>query len=138
MDDKNEVGLTKNAGWQMGVRKTMDKEFDKVWDFMFSDEGLKIWLGNVKASELEVGKEIHLDNGVFSKIVVFQPFSHMRMKWKKSDWKNTSRLQLRAIRSKKKTVVSFAQEMLLNKVQREEMISHWKGVTKELSKALNE
>ncbi|MEM1002465.1 MAG: SRPBCC domain-containing protein [Bacteroidota bacterium] len=136
MDYHKEVGLTKDSGWQMGVRKTMDKEFDKVWDFMFSDEGLKIWLGNVKTSQLKLGKEINFDNGVFGKIVVFKAFSHIRMKWKKSDWKNTSRLQLRIMRSKQKTVISFAQEMMLNKAQREEMIFHWKKVMTELSKAL--
>lgn len=136
MDYKKEVGLTKDASWQMGVMKTIDKEFNIVWDFMFSDEGLKIWLGNVEASQLEVGKEINLDGGVWCKIVVFKAFSHVRMKWKKSDWENTSRLQLRVIRSKQNTVVSFAQEMMFDKVQQEEMILHWKKVTTELSEAL--
>lgn len=58
------------------------------------------------------------------------------MTWKKGDWKNISRLQLRIMRSKQKTVVSFAQEMMLDKAQREEMILHWKKVVTELSNVI--
>jgi len=137
MDSKKKVGLTKDAGWQMGVRKTINREFDVVWDFMFSNPGLKIWLGNVDAAELEVGKSMDLDNGTNGEIVVFKAFSHIRMKWKKNDWENTSRLQLRIIRSKSKTVISFAQEMMLDRSQREEMILYWKKVVADIAKVLN-
>ena len=136
MSVKKEVGLTKDAGWQMGVRKTLDTDFDRVWDFMFSDKGLNLWLGPIKAEQLEVGKAMDLDHGIWFKIVVFKPFSHIRMQWKKREWSNTSRLQLRIIRSKEKTVVSFAQEMMRNQTQREEMIVHWKKVAERLSEIL--
>ncbi|MET1259414.1 SRPBCC domain-containing protein [Flagellimonas sp. DF-77] len=133
MKDNGEVGLTKESGWQMGVRKTIYADFDSVWEFLFSDKGLQLWLGPVKAVDLEVGASYNLASGVMFKITVFKPLSHIRMQWKKEEWENTSRLQLRIMRSGKNTVVSFAQELLVNKVQREEMIWHWKKVTAALS-----
>ncbi|NQZ43600.1 MAG: ATPase [Flavobacteriaceae bacterium] len=117
----------------MGVRKTIYVDFDSVWEFLFSDKGLQLWLGPVKAGDLEVGASYTLASGVIFKISVFEPFSHIRMQWKKAAWENTSRLQLRVMRSGKNTVVSFAQELLVDKMQREEMILHWKKVTAALS-----
>ena len=48
-----EVGKTKDAGFQFGARKTFDLDFHKAWDFLFSKEGLKVWLGSVEFNELE-------------------------------------------------------------------------------------
>ncbi len=120
----------------MGVRKTLNHSFEEVWDFMFSEVGLKIWLGNMDPKALEVHKEMLLENDVLVEITIFKPFSHLRMKWKKNTWTNTSRLQLRVMGSKHKTVISFAQELLKNKKQREEMLAHWQGVVKNISSAL--
>ncbi len=41
------VGLTKDVGWKFGLRKTFPYSQEYLWDFMFSDKGLKIWLGEL-------------------------------------------------------------------------------------------
>lgn len=43
--EKKAVGLTKDAGWQFGLRKTFHFSQEYLWHFMFSNKGLKIWLG---------------------------------------------------------------------------------------------
>ena len=45
-----EVGLTKDAGWEIGVSKTLDHPIEQVWDFITSPEGTALWLG--QGSEL--------------------------------------------------------------------------------------
>jgi len=55
-------GQTKDVGFQFGIRKTFPVSTEKVWDFLFSEQGLKIWLGKLK-NELEIKKEYETENG---------------------------------------------------------------------------
>jgi uncharacterized protein YndB with AHSA1/START domain len=40
-----EVGRTRDAGWQIGVSKTVDHSAEDLWSFLISPEGTAIWLG---------------------------------------------------------------------------------------------
>jgi uncharacterized protein YndB with AHSA1/START domain len=42
---RREVGRTRDAGWQIGVSKTIDRPVEEVWAFLTSHEGIGIWLG---------------------------------------------------------------------------------------------
>ena len=53
----NQLGKTKDVGFQFGIRKTISISTEKVWNFLFLEKGLKIWLGNLK-SEIELKNEI--------------------------------------------------------------------------------
>ena len=64
---ENQVGKTKDVGFQFGIMKTFSVSSEKVWDFLFSENGLKIWLGNLK-NELEIKKEYETENGMKSRI----------------------------------------------------------------------
>lgn len=33
------IGLTKDAGWQFGIRKTMPTNVETLWETFFSDRG---------------------------------------------------------------------------------------------------
>jgi len=79
------VGQTKDGTFQFGLRKTFPQNHKVVWDFMFSKEGLSIWLGEIDFENLEIKKEFTLSNGLSGKINTFKPYSHIRMIWKKKD-----------------------------------------------------
>ena len=82
--EKKPVGLTIDAGWQFGLRKTFPYSQEYLWDFMFSDKGLKIWLGEIK-NELEIKKSYRTKDGIEGFVRVFTPYSHIRMNWKKKN-----------------------------------------------------
>lgn len=42
---RSEVGHTCDAGWQIGVSKTVDRSVEAVWTFITSPAGVAIWLG---------------------------------------------------------------------------------------------
>ncbi len=42
------IGLTKDVGWQFGIRRTIPSSKEKVWDFMFSNVGEQIWMQHVE------------------------------------------------------------------------------------------
>jgi uncharacterized protein YndB with AHSA1/START domain len=39
------TGLTKDVGWELGVRRTVTAPVDEVWEYFVVD-GLTTWLGN--------------------------------------------------------------------------------------------
>lgn len=132
------VGLTKDAGFQFGLRKTFPLSVEEVWDFMFSKKGISIWLGNMDISVLEKDTEYKTKEDVEGAVKVFKPYSHIRMRWKKKDWENISTLQVRVMPAGNKATISFHQEKMLTAAQREEMKAYWNGIMEELARKLKE
>ena len=135
---ENQVGKTKDVGFQFGIRKTIPVSTEKVWDFLFSESGLKIWLGNLK-SDLELKKGFETLNGIKGLVRVFKPNSHIRLNWKPKNWENMSTVQMRVMRNESKTTIAIHQEKLLNLERRNEMKEYWTEkieiLTTEMNKA---
>jgi len=131
---ENQTGKTKNVGFQFGIRKTIPIPSEKAWDFLFSENGLNIWLGELK-DELELKKEFETENGITGFVRVFKPNSHIRLNWKPKNWENMSVVQIRVIGNENKSTIAIHQEKLLNQEQRNEMKEHW---TKIIGKLTNE
>lgn len=129
------VGLTKDVGWQFGLRKTFPYSQEYLWDFMFSNKGLKIWIGELKKG-LETKKTYSTREGIEGLVNVFKPYSHIRMDWKKKNWENMSTVQVRIIGSHEKSTISFHQEKLLDNDQREEMKAYWNKKMTEIAKVI--
>ena len=133
---EKQLGQTKDAGFQFGIRKTFPVSIEKVWDFLFSKKGLKIWLGNLK-NELEIKKEYETENGISGLIRVFKAYSHIRLNWKRKTWENMSTVQIRVIGNEDKTTIAIHQEKLLNAGQRNEMKGYWSKIMKTLIDEMN-
>jgi uncharacterized protein YndB with AHSA1/START domain len=133
---EKKVGQTKDVGFQIGVRKTFPVSIDIAWHFLFSEEGLKVWLGKVNLEEFQVNKTYKTEDGIEGKINVFRTNSHIRLTWKPNLWTNVSAVQVRVINAKGKTTISFHQDKLLDSKQREEMKKHWDRVLEEITAKL--
>lgn len=132
---EKQVGLTKDVGWQFGLRKAFACSQESLWDFMFSSKGLAIWLGEL-SDELEVKKLYKTLDGIEGLVRVFIPYSHIRMDWKRIDGDNFSRLQVRVMGNENTATISFHHEKLLDKGQREEMKLYWNGKMHVIGEAL--
>lgn len=122
------VGQTKDVGFEIGVSKTVPVSKEQAWDFLFSEEGSAIWLGETNWSDFEVNKTYRTTDGIEGLIRVFKPMSHIRLTWKLHDWDNFSTLQIRVMDAKGKARISFHQEKLAGPEQRTEMKNYWDGV----------
>ena len=135
---EHQVGQTKDAGFQFGIRKTFPITSAAAWDFLFSAKGLNLWLGELE-TDFELKKEYQTKDGIRGVVRVFKPNSHIRINWQKSDWENVSTLQLRVIDKQNKTTLSFHHEQLRDQLQREEVKAYWNQVmdriTEEMGKA---
>ncbi|CAH1200732.1 hypothetical protein PAECIP111893_01547 [Paenibacillus plantiphilus] len=120
------VGTTKDAGVQIGVRKTMPLAKERVWDFLTSAKGLPLWIGELPSLTLQVGHEYESKEGVSGKITVVEPYHKLRMTWKRREWDNPSRLQIYLLSTNTgKTTIAIHQEMLDDVYMREIMRRYW-------------
>lgn len=133
---ERQTGKTKDVGFQFGIRKSYSISLESAWDFLFSDNGINIWLGELN-SELEIKEKFKTKNGIEGFVRVFKPYSHIRLNWKMDNWTNLSTVQIRVIGTNGKTTISIHQEKLLNSDQRNEMKEYWNGIIDRISTELN-
>ena len=136
MEKTKIVGQTKAVGFQIGIRKTLPISLDSAWDFLFSEEGLKIWLGKISSEQFELDKNYKTLEGIEGKVRALELNSHIRLTWKHENWTNISTLQIRVLKAKDKTTISIHQENLLDSNQREEMKEYWDKVVDKLTKKI--
>lgn len=134
---KKLIGQTKDVGFQFGLRKTFSVPQVTMWHFMFSNEGLNIWLGELQ-SDLEINKAIKATAGTEGFVRVFKSLSHIRMNWRNRSWSNLSTLQVRVIGDEKKSTIIFHQEKLEDSEQRADMKAHWTAVMEAIMVAMTE
>lgn len=133
------VGVTKDAGVQIGVRRTVPAGKEQVWDFLTSPKGLSLWIGDVASFPLQKGHEYESREGVSGKLTVVEPYHKLRLTWKRPEWDNPSRLQIYVLSAKTgKTTVAIHQEMLEDVYMREVMRRHWDEMLNKLIKGLQD
>lgn len=132
MEENKPIGLTKDVGFQFGVRRTINLDTEKTWDFLLSKEGLKIWLGEVNPASLVLREPFTVPGKAKCLISVLKPNSHLRMKWQPLMCDGNATLQLRVIPNNDRCTISFHLEHLNTVVQREKMKHHWTGVLSQL------
>ncbi|HZG84342.1 SRPBCC domain-containing protein [Paenibacillus sp.] len=127
------VGVTKDAGVQIGVRRTASADRAALWDALLSPEGLALWIGSVPEIRLERGFAFASPEGVACRLTVVEPPTKLRLTWKRPDWDTPSRLQwYLSPAAAGRTTVAVHQEMLEDVYLREAMRRHWEGVLQEL------
>jgi uncharacterized protein YndB with AHSA1/START domain len=136
MEKKKLIGQTKSSGFQIGIRKTYEISIEKVWDFLFSERGINIWLGEIKSEGFELDKPYKTEDDIEGEIKILKPYSHIRLTWKPNEWTNISALQIRVIDLKGKTTISIHQDKLLDSEQRDEMKTHWITILEKIKEKL--
>lgn len=114
MPENNEkpVGLTKDTGFQVGVRRTLPISLEAAWDLLLSPRGLHVWLGEPITMRLANGARYKLADGSDGQIRVLSPGSHIRLTWDPGNWPRASTIQARVIPAGDRTVIAFHQEHL--------------------------
>jgi uncharacterized protein YndB with AHSA1/START domain len=127
-------GKTKDAGWEVGVRTTVDAPLDRVWAFLLGD-GLPMWLGNTKLI-LEKGSSYATDDDISGSVLSYTEGLRIRLSWQPGEWNHDSTLQLTVREAPAGTTIAFHQERLSGREERKIMLGHWKDVVAELEGAL--
>lgn len=127
------TGLTKDAGWEMGVRQTVAAPLPAVWEFLLG-EGLPVWLGEIDALPTEKGAAYATADGVRGSIRSFTEDVRVRLTWRPDDWPHDTLLQVTVKESATGTTIGFHHEKLADRNERRMMLGHWKNVAAVIEK----
>jgi uncharacterized protein YndB with AHSA1/START domain len=124
MDDT--TGLTKDAGWELGVRRTVDAPLEDVWEYFIVD-GVETWLGDATLGTRK-GDTFETSDGVRGEIRSLTSQMRLRITWQPEDWDHDSTLQVTLTPAATGTTIGLHQERLASAAEREQMLEHWTTV----------
>ncbi|MFC0625770.1 SRPBCC family protein [Kribbella deserti] len=131
------VGRTRDAGWQIGVSKTINRPVDEVWVFITSPAGVAIWLGDDVTVIPERGAGYETSAGVRGETRGFRERDRIRLTWQPPGWTHDTTLQLTVSPAGQgKTRLVIHQERLADADEREQQRNHWQGVMTALAAGL--
>ena len=122
------VGKTKDAGWQIGVSRTIAVGLDAVWEYLTSSEGLAVWLGPGVETPLRKGQAYRTDDGTIGEIRSLRPLDRVRLTWRPANRADHATIQIALAPAKTGCTVRFHSERLRDSDEREKMREHWKTV----------
>ena len=124
-------GLTQDAGWEIGVSRTLPLPVAAVWEFIASPEGVALWLGEGVRLPTAKGESYETGDGIAGEVRSYRPGDRVRLTY------GTSTLQVAVSASGEgKAVLRFHQDRLANAEERERQRAHWKAVMGEVTDAL--
>jgi uncharacterized protein YndB with AHSA1/START domain len=121
------TGLTKDAGWELGVRTTVAAPKDVVWQFLLG-AGLPVWLGDIEVLPTEKGHPYSTRDGVRGTIRSYTEGLRVRLSWQPEDWPHDSTLQVTVKEAASGTTIGFHHDRLADRDERRMMLGHWKSV----------
>ncbi|MET8505572.1 SRPBCC domain-containing protein [Streptomyces sp. NPDC014779] len=128
------TGLTKDAGWQIGVSRTLPHPPAVVWDFISGPEGIALWLGPGAALAPERGAPYRTADGVAGEVRGYRPGDRIRV----THGTTTVQVALAPAAEGSRTMLRFHQEHLASAEERERRRGHWQDVMDRVAAALDE
>ena len=128
------VGLTRDAGWELGARRTVAAPLGAVWSHLIGD-GLTTWLGDTTLPH-EPKTPYRAADGTTGELRVFTPERRLRLTWRPDGWTHDSTLQLTVIAAARGTTIGIHQERLASETERTELLRHWHAVLDRLEAEL--
>jgi uncharacterized protein YndB with AHSA1/START domain len=122
------VGKTKDAGWEIGVSRTVPFGAEAVWRLLTSERGTDIWLGAGASLVDEKGAPYETGDGTTGEVRSFRPLDRIRLTWQPPGWDHESTVQVAIRGDASKTMIRFHQERLADAAERERQRTHWTGV----------
>jgi uncharacterized protein YndB with AHSA1/START domain len=132
----NTVGLTKDAGWEIGVSRTIDAPLTAVWAYLTSPEGITQWLGGGLRLPAEKGADYTTPDGTSGQVRSFRPGDRIRLTWQPAGWDHSSTVQIATRANGEKTMLRFHQEKLADAAERAHQRTHWTGVLQKIADEL--
>lgn len=124
------TGLTRDAGWNMGVRRTVDAPLEEVWRHLVGD-GLATWLGGCTLPRTPGGTYETVD-GTTGQLRSRTDGRRLRLTWRPAGSDHDTTLQVTVLAATRGTTIAFHQERMSSAEERERMLEHWTAVVQRL------
>lgn len=126
-----EVGETADAGYQVGVQRTIRVERGALWDRLLSADGRSRWLGETAEFDAAPGADYETADGTVGEVRTVSEGERLRMTWQPAGRGEPTTLQLTLScprNDDSKTTLRVHHEKLAGADEREAMREHWRGV----------
>lgn len=131
------LGQTADAGFQLGAQKTVPISPSELWDFIFSPDGLRLWLGQTTDFKLVKGATYSLLDGTRGEVRAIDEGKRVRLTWQPIDWLHPSTLQLYFLPTPGGTSLRVHHEKLADQKTRQDMVRHWRATLTALTEAVS-
>ena len=127
---ERQVGETADAGYQVGVQRSVAANATRAWEIVTSRP--ELWLGEGAHLAFEEGERYHVRGGdggpgVRGEVRVVKPEKRLRLTWQPEGWASPATLQLTLSRSPRgKTAINAHLERLPDADAREAMRDRWR------------
>ncbi|MBW1600045.1 SRPBCC domain-containing protein [Streptomyces sp. JJ38] len=130
------TGFTQDAGWQIGVSKTLAHPPSAVWEFISSEEGLALWIGPGVRLTPEKGSRYTTEEGD-GEVRSYRPGDRIRLTYRpKGDDHHTTRQIAVTATPDGRAMLRFHEERLRSAEERERRREHWQRVMTRVAAAL--
>ncbi|WP_068159427.1 SRPBCC family protein [Rhodococcus phenolicus] len=130
------VGRTKDAGWQIGVSKTLPYPVDTVWSVIVGEPSH--WLGTAAVIPREKGEQWQSDDGTTGELRSRREGDRVRLTWRPPGWSHDTTVQVAVQATATGTVLRFHQERLAGPDERQRQRSHWQAALARIERALEQ
>lgn len=130
------TGLTRDAGWQIGVSRTFRVSVEDAWDVLVSTEGLALWLGAGVDTPLARGQRYQTHDGTTGEIRSVRPRDRVRLTWQPEGRPDDATVQVTVTPAASGCTVRFHTDRLYDGDEREAMRAHWRTVADRLGATL--
>lgn len=122
------VGLTRDAGWQIGVSRTLPVPVADVWGFLASPAGFDLWLDPGARPVPQVGAEFKTATGR-GEVRSWHELDRIRIRWiaSEDDGPDTT-IQVAIASAATGTTIRFHEERLSDEAARLRRRAHWQRV----------
>ncbi|MFF1902319.1 SRPBCC domain-containing protein [Kitasatospora sp. NPDC058218] len=127
MAEEHPVGLTRDAGFQIGVSRTLPHPPEAVWDLLTSPEGAALWLGPGADLTGRVGGPVTAADGSRGELRSRHPGTRIRLTWQPAGRAGATTVQVTVTPSGGGTVLRFHQERLDDPEERARQRDHWRA-----------
>jgi uncharacterized protein YndB with AHSA1/START domain len=125
MSESNDTtGHSKDAGWDVGVRKTVAAPVAEVWAYLLG-KGLPMWLGEARELPTKKGVRYRTDDGVRGTIRGYDEKKLVRLTWQPEDWPHDTTLTLTLTKAGAGATIHIQHEDLADREERRMMLGHW-------------
>lgn len=131
------TGRTKDAGWQIGVSRTVPATPQEMWDLLTSPRGLALWLGPGAEIGTERGAPWRADDGAHGEVRSHHHGDRIRLTCRPPGWDHDTTVQVALVpASGGRTSLRFHQERLADAGERARQREHWRAVMDRVEDAL--
>lgn len=127
------TGSTADAGWELGVRRTVPDSPDEIWQSLLAD-WLPAWL-EVDSVPKMVGAPLRRGAQVCGRVVGCHVGRRVRLRWHPPHLDHETVFQVTLLEAASGCTIAIHQERLRGSAERQELLERWTDVLERLREA---